>query len=81
MKTTARRFDGYSETMSVNGNGKLVAGEIEIDGIEREEILFALNTYKVAKWTLLTAAKILIFSSIIIGLIALMIATDVPVLK
>lgn len=83
--TTRRRFDGYSQTMAVDHQGYLVAGDTVIDGIEREEVLFALNAYMNTKRVLLTSAKILIYSAIIIGTIATTIyflsITDVGVLQ
>lgn len=78
--TTKRRFDGMSETLSIDDFGRLVAGDVEVEGIEREEVLFALNAYKATKWTLITAAKVLIYSALIIGTIILLSITDVGVL-
>lgn len=79
-----RRYDGFSHTMAVDHNGYLVAGDTIIDGIEREEVLFALNAYKNTKRVVLASAKILVCSAIIIGSIAttiyLLSITDVGVL-
>lgn len=83
--TNRRRYDGFSQAMAVDHNGYLVAGDTVIDGIEREEVLFALNAYKNTKRVVKSTAKFLIFSAIIIGTIAttiyLLSITDVGVLQ
>lgn len=80
-----RRFDGYSLTMAVDHNGFLVAGDTVIDGIEREEVLRALNAYKNTKRIVMASAKAIVTIAVLMGIIGttiyLLSITDVGVLQ
>lgn len=80
-----RRYDDIKSNLAIDDFGRLVVGDTVVDGIEREEVLFALNAYKNSKRILMASAKAIVTIAVLMGIIGttiyLLSITDVGVLQ